>query len=192
MARIPTGLCWSRHLTDPLQPYKGCQSGRGKQMHLSIEGRKQEKGGLHRGDKFKRNATFICLPKSVGLLIASPGYQGWFQAQTPHCVNAAFDTHIIHFLCWEEQHMYSLCIKKKIYRETLISQGLWQLSWTNHRWRRNSEACMLSRKPIGQSYTELMNLYGRTYPLGLSPHYLALKGLWYPACHLMRCTEWYD
>lgn len=89
MARIPTGLCWSRHLTDPLQPYKGCQSGGGKQMHLSIEGRKQEEGGLHRGDKFKGNAAFIYLPKSVGQLIASPGYSGRFQAQTPHCVNAA-------------------------------------------------------------------------------------------------------
>lgn len=89
MARIPTGLCWSRHLTDPLQPYKGCQSGGGKQMHLSIEGRKQGEGGLHRGDKFKGNAAFIYLPKSVGQLIASPGYSGRFQAQTPHCVNAA-------------------------------------------------------------------------------------------------------
>lgn len=63
-----------RHLTDPLLPYKGCRSGRGKQMYLSIEGRKQEKGGQPRGDMFKRNAAFIFLPKSVGLLIASPGY----------------------------------------------------------------------------------------------------------------------
>ncbi len=61
----------------------------GKQMHLSIEGRKQEEGGPHRGDKFKGNAAFIYLPKSVGQLIASPGYPGRFQAQTPPCVNAA-------------------------------------------------------------------------------------------------------
>lgn len=44
MAWIPRGLCWSRHLTDPLQPYKGCQGSGGKQMHLSVEGRKQEEG----------------------------------------------------------------------------------------------------------------------------------------------------
>lgn len=31
----------------------------GKQMHLSIEGRKQEEGGLHRGDKFKGNAVYL-------------------------------------------------------------------------------------------------------------------------------------
>lgn len=30
MARIPTGLCWSRHLTDPHQPYKGCQGNGGE------------------------------------------------------------------------------------------------------------------------------------------------------------------
>ena len=29
--------------------------------------------GLHRGDKFKGNAAFVYLPKSVGLLIASAG-----------------------------------------------------------------------------------------------------------------------
>lgn len=73
MARIPKGLCWSRHLTDPLQPYKGCRSSRGKQMHLSIKGRKQDEGGLHGGDKFKGNTAFIYLPKSVGQLTA-PSY----------------------------------------------------------------------------------------------------------------------
>lgn len=66
----------------------------GKQMHLSIEGRKQEEGGLHRGDKFKGNAAFIYLPKSVGQLIASPSYP--FQAQTPHCLNAAEPLPISH------------------------------------------------------------------------------------------------
>lgn len=29
MAWIVTGLCWSRHLTDPLWPYKGCQGSGG-------------------------------------------------------------------------------------------------------------------------------------------------------------------
>lgn len=44
-------------------------------MHLSIEGRKQDEGGgLHRGDKLKGNAAFIYLSKSVGQLIATPGY----------------------------------------------------------------------------------------------------------------------
>lgn len=51
-------------------------------MHLSIEGGKQEAGGPQRGDKFKGNTAFIYLPKSFGQLIASPGYPGWFQAQT--------------------------------------------------------------------------------------------------------------
>lgn len=30
-----------------------------KQMHLSVEGRKQDAGVLRRGDKFKGNATFL-------------------------------------------------------------------------------------------------------------------------------------
>lgn len=45
-------------------------------MHLSIEERKQEQGGLRRGERFKGNATFIYLPKSVGQLIALPGCPG--------------------------------------------------------------------------------------------------------------------
>lgn len=83
MARIPTGLCWSRHLTDPLQPYKVYQGSGGKQMHLSIQGRKQEA----RCDKFKGNTAFIYLPKSVGQLTALPCYP--FLGQTLHGVNAA-------------------------------------------------------------------------------------------------------
>lgn len=65
-----------------------------KQMHLSIEGRKQEEGGLRRGDKFKGNVAFIYLPMSVGQLIASPGYP--FQAQTLHGLNAAEPFSISH------------------------------------------------------------------------------------------------
>lgn len=82
MAQIPTGLCWSRHLADPLQPYKVCQG-----MHLSIEGRKQEARRLQRGDKFKGNAAFFYLPKSVGQLIALPCYS--FLGQTLCGVKAA-------------------------------------------------------------------------------------------------------
>lgn len=88
MARIPTGLCWSRHLTDSLQPYKACQgSGGGAQMHLSIEGRKQEEGGPQRGDTFQWNTVFIYLPKSFGQLITSPGCP--FQTHSTHRVSAA-------------------------------------------------------------------------------------------------------
>lgn len=80
-------------------------AGGGEQMHLSIEGRKQEEGGPHRGDKFKGNTAFIYLPKSFGQLIASPGDPGWFQAQTQRCLSHfpspkhALNKHIIHFLC---------------------------------------------------------------------------------------------
>lgn len=117
MARIPTGLCWSRHLTDPLQPYKGCQSGGGKQMHLSIEGWKQEEGGLHRGDKLKCG---VYLPAKVSwtanCLAWLPRYKHhtvWMLLSHFPFLKHAFNKHIIHFLCWEEQHTYPLCIKWK-------------------------------------------------------------------------------
>lgn len=51
-------------------------SGRGKQMHLSIEGREQGEGGLHKFEMTSLKETlFIHLPKSVGQLTASPSYQ---------------------------------------------------------------------------------------------------------------------
>ena len=46
-------------LLTPLQPYKGCQSSGGKQMHLSIEGRKQGQGELHGGDKKDGSLTYL-------------------------------------------------------------------------------------------------------------------------------------
>jgi len=46
----------------------------GKQMHLSIKGRTQDEGGLHRGDKCKEKAAFVHLSKSVGQLIVTPGF----------------------------------------------------------------------------------------------------------------------
>lgn len=72
-------LCLSRHLTDPLQPYKGCLNDRGKQMHLSIEGRKHEEGRLFKGDEFKGDPPFIYLPKTAGRLTASISHRCGFK-----------------------------------------------------------------------------------------------------------------
>lgn len=77
--QMPTGLCLSRHLPDPLQPYKGCLNRRGKQMHLSIEARKHEAGRLLKGEEFKRNPPFIYLPKTAGRLTASISHQRRFK-----------------------------------------------------------------------------------------------------------------
>lgn len=131
-------------------------------------------------------------------LVSQVGFSNTNAAQRERCraIIHSFYKHLTspsYISCAEEvQDTHLRCTKVKLHRESTISQGLRLLSWTSHRWTRNHPARMLSRRPIGQSYTELMNLSGRTYPLGWSPHHLALKGLWYPACHLMRCTEWYD
>lgn len=80
--QMPTGLCSSRHLPDPLQPYKGFLNRRGKQMHLSIEARKHEAGWLLKGEEFKGNPPFIYLPKTAGQLTASISHQHGFKHKT--------------------------------------------------------------------------------------------------------------
>lgn len=77
--QMPTGLCLSRHLPEPLQPYKGRLNRRGKQMHLSIEARKHEAGRLLEGEEFKGKPAFIYLPKTAGRQTASISHQRGFK-----------------------------------------------------------------------------------------------------------------
>lgn len=51
------GLGILQTLSSLIRPARGVRGG--KQMHLSVEGRKQDEAVLHRGDKFKGNATFL-------------------------------------------------------------------------------------------------------------------------------------
>lgn len=86
--QMPAGLCLSRHLPDPLQPYKGCLNRRGKQMHLSIEAWKHEAGRLLKGEEFKGNLPFIYLPKTAGQLTTLISHRHGFEHTKALCVNA--------------------------------------------------------------------------------------------------------
>lgn len=81
-------------------------------------------GYIRRGDKFKGNAAFIYLPKSVGQLNASPGYTQvgfkhknhtvWMLLSHSPSLTHAFNKHVIHFLCWEEKHFFPFACSENI------------------------------------------------------------------------------
>lgn len=103
----------------------------------------------------------------------------------------AFNKHIIHFLCWEEQHTYPLCIKWKYIGEHYQSRIMTTVLNQSQMDTQLSSSHAKQEAYWAELHRANESLRG-TYPLGWSSHHLALKGLWYPACHLMRCTEWYD